>query len=688
MTMIFRSPWRAANGLTCALLILVATAFAAQRLTPAQEKQKWSRVARQVCQMIESQHISQGAIDDAISIKTLEQFIKDLDSQKIYFLKSDIEEFNRSRTLLDDQLKAGDLHFGFEVYKTYLQRVKERVEAAHKLIDAEHDFTVSETLPIDPKEYDFAETEAALTERWRKRIKYDLLLLKLDKSPDARKRLHTRYNTLQFNVSRTEEAEMVEAYLTSLCMAFDPHSAYMSPRNSNEFEVQMKLRLEGIGAALKSEDGYTIVAQIVPGGAAADDGRLKVGDKIVGVSDEKGTIVDVVEMKLTQVVDLIRGPKGTEVSLRVVPAVGGGTDTKVYQLKRKQIELKQAEVKGEIIETEKRVKGLPNTRVGIIHIPSFYRDFQGAESGNDDFKSTSRDVHAVLNDFKKKGVDCVVIDLRTNGGGALAEAIEVTGLFIDQGPVVQVKTQRGKVKKLLDEEPGVVYSGPLVVLTNRLSASASEIFAGAIKDYGRGLVVGDRTTHGKGTVQSVMNVGRGGVFALFEANTPSEGALKLTINQFYRVDGASTQNLGVPSDVVLPSLLDNMDLGESFLDNAMKYDQIKEAEHDNWGYVTPEIKSYLQEASRKRVSQDPEFQKSVKDIERYLARKQRKTVTLKEDELRKERIEEEQKTRDKAEQPDEITEGPVFPVNSYNNEALAVTLDYLSQVKRLITARK
>lgn len=685
--MIFRSPWRAANGLACSLLILVATAIAAQRLTPTQEKQKWSRVAKQVCQMIEAQHISQSPIDDSISIKTLDQLLKDLDAQKMYFLKSDIEEFNKSRTDLDDQLKAGNLQFGFDVYRTYLKRISDQIETAQKLIDAPHDFTVNETMPIDPKDFDWAADKAALDERWRKRIKYDLVLLKLDKTPDAEahKRLHTRYRTLQNNISKTEEAEMVEAYLTSLCMAFDPHSSYMSPRNSNEFEVQMKLRLDGIGAALKSEDGYTVVAQIVPGGAAAEDGRLKVGDKIIGVSNEKGELVDVNEMKLTQVVDLIRGPKGTQVSLQVIKA--GATTPTVYDLKRKTIELKQAEVKGEIIETEKRLKGT-KSRVGVIHVPSFYRDFQGAESGDQDFKSTSRDVRNVLKDFKKRGgVDAVVIDLRTNGGGALAEAIEVTGLFIDLGPVVQVKTQRGKVKQLVDEEEGVEYKGPLVVLTNRLSASASEIFAGAIKDYGRGLIVGDRTTHGKGTVQSVMNVNRS-VFSMFDANPPSEGALKLTIQQFYRVNGASTQNLGVPSDVVLPSLLDNMDLGEQFLDNAMKYDQIKATPHDNWELVSVEMKSYLQEASRKRVSADADFHRTAKDIERYLARKQRKSVTLKEDDLRKERIEEEQKTREKADQPDDITEGPVYPVNSYNTEALAITLDYMDMLKQRATAGK
>ncbi|HTI51698.1 MAG TPA: carboxy terminal-processing peptidase [Planctomycetaceae bacterium] len=691
--------------------MLVATTLVAEQLGSLGPQS--ANIAKQVCEMVEANHISQKPIDDTTSSKLDDEFIKTLDPQKLYFLQSDIDRFNKFRFELDDLIKAGNLDFAASVYETYLTRLKERMEIAHKLIDGDHDFTVKETMEIDAKELPWSKTPEELNERWRKRIKYDLLLLKLEKtaevaaktpqgdlqSPkvaategktangkpvetDPKKRLHKRYKTIYEALSKTEPDEVVEMYLTALCMTFDPHSSYMSPRSVREFQIMMGLKLEGIGAALQAEDGYTVVKTIVPGGAAAADGRLKVNDKIIAVGNGNSEFVDVVEMKLTKVVDMIRGKSGTKVRLKVLAADTG--DVRIYELTRKQVELKSAEVKGEIIDTDSRVKGTKG-RIGIIHIPSFYRDFQGAENGEDEFKSTARDVKKVLRDFETKGgVDAVVVDLRYNGGGSLIEAIEVSGLFIDEGPVVQVKDQNGKIKSLPDDEPGVDCNKPLVVITNRLSASASEIFAGVIKDYGRGLLVGDRTTHGKGTVQNVTNVGK--QILLFK---PQDlGALKLTIQQFYRVNGDSTQNLGVPSDVVLPSLMDNMDLGEQFLDNAMPFDHIDAARYRKLAMVPADMTT-IRDQSRKRVAANSDFQKTEKDIEKYLARKQRKMVSLNEEELRKERVEEEQKTRDKAVSSDDMTEaGPVFPDNSYNNEVLAITMDYLTQLRAAPTAKK
>ncbi|MGE5194090.1 MAG: carboxy terminal-processing peptidase [Deltaproteobacteria bacterium] len=709
--MIFRTPSRAASTLSIAMVFLVATTMLAKDLATPQQ----GNVAKLVCEMIESTHISQKPIDDAISAKLVDEFIKTLDPQKLYFLQSDIDRFNRSRTELDDLIKAGNLDFASSVFDTYLTRLNERIEIAHKLIDSPHDFTIKEFIEIDAKELPWSKTAEELNERWRKRIKYDLLLMRLEKGADvagrkgrrkgpaeaaeresggspgapanseeeARKRLHKRYRNIRDTLSKTEPDEVVEMYLTALCMTFDPHSSYMSPRSLKDFQIQMGLKLEGIGAALKSEDGYTIVAQIVPGGAAATDGRLKVNDKIIAVGNGNGEFVDVVEMKLTKVVDMIRGKSGTRVRLKVLTAAA--SDVKVYELTRQEVQLANSEVKGEILDASSRIKGTKG-RIGIIHIPSFYRDFQGEEVGEADFKSTARDIRKVLHDFESKGgVDAIVVDLRYNGGGALKEAIEVSGLFLGEGPVVQVKDQKGRIKVHRDDEPKPAYAGPLVVVTNRLSASASEIFAGAIKDYNRGLIVGDRTTHGKGTVQSVMNVGAR-FLQLFKQQ--DLGALKLTINQFYRVNGDSTQSLGVPSDVALPSLLDNMDLGESFLDNALRFDHIREEAHKHWPNVKPDMVSTIRENSRKRVLASADFQKTDRDIEKYLARKQRKTVSLNEEDLRKERVEEEQKTREKAETDDNYNEEPVFPDNSYNNELLSITLDYLGLLQEAKTARK
>lgn len=697
---------RAVWTLAGALFVLAATTLVAQQLPLPKSKQPGD-IAKLVCQMVEANHISQHKVDDSISAKIAAAFVKDLDPQKMYFLKSDLDELQKSSTILDDELLKGNLDFAFNVFNLFLQRIDERIAAAHPLIDLPHDFTKSESMEVYSKHEDipWAGSAEALADRWRKRIKYELLLMRLEKKTDDAtasketpkkavskndllpppERLHKRYKNILANWHKFEEHEVLEMYLSAMCSSFDPHSSYMSPRTVNDFQIQMRLSLEGIGAALRSEDGYTIVATIVPGGAAHADGRLKVGDKIIGVAtDEKATLEDVIEMKLTKVVDRIRGKAGTQVRLKVVTEASG--ETLEYQLTRQRIELKSSEVKGEIIKAGDRLKGAGSqARIGVIHIPSFYRDFGGAENGQEDFKSTARDVKKVLRDFKSQGgVDAIVIDLRTNGGGALSEAIEVSGLFIDAGPVVQVKNTRGKAKSLNDDEAGVDYAGPLVVLCNRLSASASEIFAGVIKDYGRGLVIGDSTTHGKGTVQSVMNVSKQG----FQFSPPPDlGALKLTVQQFYRVNGDSTQERGVPSDVVLPSLVDHMDLGEASLPNALAFDRIAPAEHVRMGRVTPEMISALQERSRKRVTQSDDFQKIERDIAKYVDRKKRKSVSLNEDELRKERVEEEQKTKEIVDNADDAPEGPIFPTGAYNNEVLSITLDYANQLREMKTAR-
>ncbi|MFN0051762.1 MAG: carboxy terminal-processing peptidase [Planctomycetales bacterium] len=703
--MIFRTPTRAACTLSIAMITLVATTLLAEQLGSLTGPQS-STVAKQVCDMLEAGHISQKPVDDSVSAKLVDEYLKMLDSQKLYFLQEDIDRFNKFRLELDDLIKAGNLDFAHTVFDTYRQRLKERMDVAHKWIDTEHDFTLKESMEIDAKELPWAKNASELNERWRKRIKYDLLLLKLEqtalaeaaggeekpktevpgKKPvelDPLKRLHKRYKTIYDNLSKTEPDEVVEMYLTALCMTFDPHSSYMSPRSMREFQIMMGLKLEGIGAALQVDDGYTTVKTIVPGGAASTDGRLKVNDKIIAVGNGNSEFVDVVEMKLSKVVDMIRGKAGTKVRLKVLSAASG--EVKVYELIRKQVELKSAEVKGTIINSGERIPGTA-TRIGVIQIPSFYRDFQGFENGEEDAKSTASDVKKVLLDFQAQGgVDAVVVDLRYNGGGALTEAIEVSGLFINEGPVVQVKDLKGKIKSLNDDEAGVDCNKPLVVVTNRLSASASEIFAGVIKDYGRGLIIGDRTTHGKGTVQNVTNVGK----QLTQLFSRQElGALKLTIQQFYRVNVHSTQNLGVPSDVALPSLMDNMDLGEQFLDNAMPFDQIAEVRHRRLPLVSADMLPPLRDQSRKRVASNPDFQKTDRDIEKYLARKQRKSVSLNEEELRKERVEEEQKARDKADNSDDMTEGPVFPDNSYNNELLSITLDYLGLLKDAPLSKK
>ena len=677
---------RAVGALAIGLTALIATTICAQQLSsnsPADQE-----TAKLVVNMITRYHISQKPLDDRISAMLVGRFVKELDPQKLYFLKSDIDDLARYKDQLDDLVRIGKVDFAYEVFALYLKRLDERLAIAHKLVDAPHDFSLDETMEIDGDKMAWAADVKESNERWRKRIKFDLLTLNLDKTAgdEARKRLHKRYDTLKNYAHATEDNEVLEMFLSSLAHCFDPHSSYMSPQTVEDFQITMRLSLDGIGAALRSEDGMTVVASIVAGGAAEEDGRLKVGDKIVAVSKPDAEWQDVIEMKLNRVVRLIRGERGTKVRLRVLKETG---ETEEYVLTRKMIALTSSEVKGEVIQLGDRIPELKG-RIGVINIPSFYRDFSGAQEGKDNFKSTARDVQKVLKSFRDQGgVDAVVVDLRMNGGGALSEAIDVSGLFINHGPVVQVKEQNGKIKSHDDDEEGQIYSGPLVVVCNRLSASASEIFAAAIKDYGRGIVIGDTTTHGKGTVQNVMPVSN----RMFQ-NLPGakdRGALKLTINQFYRVNGDSTQNRGVESDVVLPSLIDHMDLGESFLENALAFDHVAAAAHADYDMANPTIITTLKDASQKRIAADPKFQQRLRDIERYKSRKDRKTISLNEETLKHEREEDKAAREVEKEEEDRETKAdklPVFAKTEYESELLHISYDYAALLKAAKTAAR
>lgn len=674
----------ACTSVTVAVLLVATTIFAQQLGRPTEDD---STTARLVCSMISRYHIKHGEIDDSVAPRLLDRFLEMLDPQKLYFMQEDIDRFSQSKMQLDDLVKAGDVNFAYDVFDQYRRRFDHRIEYVHKLIDMKHDFTVDESLNTDTDAIPWASTEEELNERWRRRVKFDILNRTLDKEEEedeVRKRLHTRYNTLLRSIHDTESSEVLEMFLSALTHCFDPHSSYMSPQTLEEFRIQMRLSLDGIGAALRSEDGSTFIASIVKGGAASKDGRLEVGDQITAVAQEVGDFVDIVEMKLSKVVRLIRGKRGSKVRLQVSKA--GTNESVVYEMVRQKIELSESAVRGEIIDTTDRLGR--KARIGVINIPSFYRDFTGAEQGLEDFRSTARDLQNVLVDFRRNGsVDGIIIDLRYNGGGALSEAIEVTGLFIDQGPVVQVKEPGSKVKTYSDDIEGA-FNEPLVVICNRMSASASEIFAGAIKDYGRGIVIGDMTTHGKGTVQNVMPVSPQ-MFQFF--NRKDRGALKLTINQFYRVNGDSTQNLGVKSDIVLPSLLDHMDIGESSLDNALAFDQIAAADHNALAYVNTDVISRLKKQSLARISENEDFKKIQENIAEYVERKNRKSIPLNAETLRAEREEDEKASKDNSEDAAEDGDdenGPVLPASAYNDEVLNIAIDYVELLRGAATAQR
>jgi carboxyl-terminal processing protease len=628
-------------------------------------------IAKLVCEYLKQGHLNKPEIGDELSRRLFRRYLKALDPAKLYFTKSDVDEFKKQETELDDMVLKGDISFAYTVYAKFLARLAERQKLVEEFVAAAHDFTVKESISTDNDKIDYADTDEAIRERWRKRIKLDLLLQRIAEKPvpesEAKQKVLERYKGQLKRAKQMDNADLVELYLTELTTSVDPHSTYMSPATLDDFEIAMRLNLDGIGAVLRSENGHTIVVEVVPGGAAGKDGRLKPNDKIVGVAQGDSKFVDAVDMKLRDVVKLIRGPRGTKVRLKVIPV--GKIEPLVYDLTRQKIEMKSQEARGEVIQQGKKADGTPYL-IGVIDLPSFYFDFGGKGMG----KSCTEDVRKLLKEFETKKVDGVVLDLRRNGGGALGEALALTGLFIDEGPVVVVKGPSGR-SQLDDPEKGTVYGGPLIVLVSRFSASASEILAGALQDYGRALIVGDTATHGKGTVQKIIDLGGG----------QKLGALKLTIQQFYRVNGDSTQSRGVQSDIVIPSLSDVIATNEKELDFALPFDKVAAADHAKLNMVPADVKSALNSRSQKRIKESKDFNKLAKEIELFKSRKDRKSLPLNEKELREQYSKEDaEKIDQKLDEldPDKTDMGVYkFKRNFANNEVLQIMEDYLQERK-------
>ena len=634
------------------------------------------QIARMVTSLIKKEHLSKHPLDDEISQRGLHLFIKALDNRKLYFTQADIAEFEKAKNDLDDQVNGGDVAFSYTVFQRLLQRIDERVVQIDELLKEDFDFTKDEILSTNWDKQEFPKDAAEAKERWRKLLKYDLLILKndkekADKKDDPKTRLSRRYHSFAKRMHQTDEDELLEIYLTSITSSYDPHTTYMSPSSLENFRILMSLNLDGIGAQLKVEDGYTVIDKIVAGGAAEKNGQLKVQDRVVQVGQgDEGDMVDVVDMKLNDVVKLIRGRAGSIVRLGVIPGAGG--EMKIIKITRAKIELKDSEARGIIVEEGKKADGSPY-KVGYIDLPSFYMDMEAARAGGA-FKSTTVDVKKILEDFNSKGVDALILDLRRNGGGSLTEAINLTGLFIEDGPVVQVKDPDGQVQHYDDLDRDMTWKGPMVVLTSKFSASASEILAGAIQDYGRGLIVGDSSTHGKGTVQSLLDLGP----QMFRVkNPPNLGALKLTMQQFYRPNGDSTQKRGVLADVVLPSITDHMDVSEGDLDYSLNFDKVPAAKFTKLEKTAPNLIVELKGLTQSRQQKSDDFAKLAKNIGRYEEQKKKKEVPLNEEKFLARRAEldsdkEEEKTFEEHNDNKEI-----FKRTFYENEAVAITLDYV-----------
>jgi carboxyl-terminal processing protease len=683
----------AAVSLCCLLPMWLAAQEPSEfkiRIKSGQDRQ----ISYYVGRGLEDGHLLQRNIDDEISERALNGFLKRLDSRKYYFMQSDIDEFQVYATKIDDMLRNRDISPGKTMFLRFIRRVDERAKDINDLLSGEFDFSIDEEVVAAGDEETYAVDAAAARERWRKRLKYELMLLQLADSNDADadqddesddgdepKRspidvLRKRYENFQRLQRQTDSDNLLEYYLTAITASFDPHSNYLSPSSLEDFRIRMGLNYQGIGAELSDIDGKAIIQRIMSNGGADKGGELKPGDHIVSVGQgTDGKMVDVVNDKLQDIIELIRGAEGTIVRLGVVPK--GETEVQHYSITRTRIDLADNAAKSTIMEVG---EGDEKIKVGIVNLPSFYLDMSARRRGDPDARSMTRDVKRSLIEFKKENVDAVIIDLRRNGGGSLPEAVSLTGLFIKRGPVVQVKDPVNGVVRHSDRDPSVVWNGPLVVLNSRFSASASEIFAGALQDYRRALIVGDSSTHGKGTVQSLQELGP----AIFKVNNSLNlGALKITIQQFYRPNGASTQNRGVISDVVVPSFSEHFSEGEAALEYAIPFDEIPASTFTRRDDANEQIIAELQQRSAKRVKDSEEFSLLNTRIAHYNERQKRKTLPLQKkkfDAMRKQ-VDDERKEQQRLFEQNNGKKGDVVARDYYFEEILAITADFVALSK-------
>jgi len=624
--------------------ILLAFALAAFNTTQAVEMlmplQQQTEAALISSKVLDRYHYKHMALDDGLSSQIFDNYLKSLDSEKLYFMQADIDHFSGARTRLDDAILNQNLSIPFGIFNLYQRRFSERLDYSRSLLKKGFDFETKESYQFTRKDAPWAKSTEELNELWRKRVKNDWLRLKLAGKDDKSiaNILDKRYEKSLNSLSKMKSEDVFQNFMNAYATAIDPHTNYLGVRASEEFDISMRLSLVGIGAVLLIRDEYTTIREVLAGGPAALSGKLKAGDRIVGVAQGKnGPMVDVMGWRIDDTVMLIRGDEDTVVQLDVLPAEAGADDKhQIITLVRKKISLDRQAAKKSVIE----VKDERATRhIGVITLPSFYEDFAAHQQGDKDYKSATRDVSRLLDELKKEHVDGVLVDLRNNGGGSLSEAIDLTGLFIDRGPVVQQRDSEGHVSVESDDNAGVAWDGPLGVLINRASASASEIFAAAIQDYGRGVVIGE-PSFGKGTVQTVVSLDR-----LVKNDKPVLGDLKMTVAQFFRVNGGTTQLRGVTPDVSMPTMTDTEEFGESSFNNSLPWTEIKAADYTPAGNMKGVVPTLIANHD-KRISQDQDFKYLREDIAELTTLRQKNLISLNEAERRK--VRREQEAREKS----------------------------------------
>ncbi|PIE83424.1 MAG: hypothetical protein CSA09_00670 [Candidatus Contendobacter odensis] len=598
---------------------------------PIKPKTRQLALDRTIASMLAQHHYRQSKLNDRLSALILDTYLNDLDFSRAYFLASDIKTFNKKyRNIFDNALRRGDLGPAYDIFNTYLRRLIERTTSVQAMLNQDFRFDVNESLDLDRKDDAWAKTSKQLDEFWRKRLKHEMLSLLLSGKDQAaaRERLQKRYEYRQRQALQFKSSDVFQFYMNAVTQAFDPHTAYFSPRNTENFNIQMRLSLEGIGAVLRMEDEYVTVVELITGGPADLSKQIRPKDKIVAVAQgEKGEWLDVVGWRLDDVVERIRGSRGSVVRLKILPDKAGAAATeKQVRLVRDTIKLEKQAAKSDI-KTYEGHDGRKR-RIGIITIPTFYSDFDAARRGDPNYRSTTRDVRQLLKKLRGK-IDGLVLDLRSNGGGSLQEAVDLTGLFIKKGPIVQVRGTYGDIEVERDNDPEQIYGKPLAVLVDHASASASEIFAGAIQDYGRGIIIGD-PTFGKGTVQTLINLNR------ITRTRDNLGQLKITIAKFYRISGSSTQHRGVHPDIAIPSMFDSDDIGESAQKNALPWDEIKATRY-RANRQLASLLPKLTERHRIRTAQNPDYQDYLNDLAFIRQQREKTTVSLLESQRKEEK---------------------------------------------------
>jgi carboxyl-terminal processing protease len=618
-------------------LAALNTTQAAPQLVPLEQQSQAALLSAKVLSRYHYRHI---ALDDSLSSKIFDNYLKGLDGEKVFFLQADVDHFADAQTKLDDAILNEDLSIPFAMFNLSQQRITERFTYARSLLNKGFDFRKRESYQFIRKNAPWPKSEDELNDLWRKRVKNDWLRLKLAGKDDKSivETLGKRYDKSLSSISKAKSEDVFQYFMNAYAMAIDPHTNYFGVRASEEFDISMRLSLVGIGASLYDKDEYTTIKELLAGGPAVLSGKLKAGDRIVGVGQgENSPIIEIMGWRIDDTVAMIRGAEDTVVRLDVLPAEAGADGKhKLISLVRKKITLDKQAAKKSIIEVK---DGGATRHIGVITLPEFYQDFAAHQKGDKDFKSATRDVSRLLDELKKDKVDGVLVDLRNNGGGSLNEAIDLTGLFVGKGPVVQQRDSEGNVTVQSDTDTGVAWNGPLGVLINRASASASEIFAAAIQDYGRGVVIGE-TSFGKGTVQTVADLDQ-----IAKNDKPEFGEIKMTIAQFFRINGGTTQLRGVTPDINLPSMTDAEEFGESSFDNALPWTQIKAADYTPEGNLTSIVPMLIANHD-KRVSHDQDFQYLREDIAEFNTLRQKNLISLNEADRRKER--EAQDSREKS----------------------------------------